>query len=383
MSAFEGVLGSMGFNNPMQQEEPVDVSNIIDNNDIQNLDDIDDQTSDNPAEDNNGEGNQPNDQFEDHSDIPEDVLNNNNNSSDPNEDDNDDLNNNGGNEGSEEVNENEMSNVGLFFDAFAEELGWDVADNDKPTNIQQLVDYIGDMIEQNSAPQYADDRVAQLDQYVKNGGRFEDFYQRQQEALSLDNMDMEDESNQKAAVREYLKYQGYNDDQITRKIDRYEDSDMLEEEAEDALAQLKNIRAAQLEIQERQQAEARQAQEAQAQQFIQDLTGAINSLNSIRGVTIPKEDRRKLYDYITRVDADGLTQYQKDFNSNMVNNLIESAYFTMKGDALLGEARSSGRTAAVNKLRTTLRHQTVNHSRYNVNDNQTRSVVDIASQFYK
>lgn len=137
-----------------------------------------------------------------------------------------------------------MSNVGLFFDAFAEELGWDVADNDKPTNIQELVDYIGDMIEQNSAPQYADDRVAQLDQYVKNGGRFEDFYQRQQEALSLDNMDMEDESNQKAAVREYLKYQGYNDDQITRKIDRYEDSDMLEEEAEDALAQLKNIRAA-------------------------------------------------------------------------------------------------------------------------------------------
>lgn len=383
MSAFEGVLGSMGFNNPMQQEEPVDVSNIIDNNDIQNLDDIDDQTGGDPAEDNNGEGNQPNDQFEDHSDIPEDVLNNNNNSSDPNEDNNDDLNNNGDNEGSEEVNENEMSNVGLFFDAFAEELGWDVADNDKPTNIQELVDYIGDMIEQNSAPQYADDRVAQLDQYVKNGGRFEDFYQRQQEALSLDNMDMEDESNQKAAVREYLKYQGYNDDQITRKIDRYEDSDMLEEEAEDALAQLKNIRAAQLEMQERQQAEARQAQEAQAQQFMQDLTGAINSLSNIRGVNIPKEDRRKLYDYITRVDADGLTQYQKDFNSNMVNNLIESAYFTMKGDALLGEAKSSGRTSAANKLRTMLRHQTVNHSRYNVNDNQTRSVVDIASQFYK
>ena len=86
--------------------------------------------------------------------------------------------------------------------------------------------------------------MAQLDQYVKNGGRFEDFYQRQQESISYENLDLEDESNQKAAVREYLKYQGYNDDQITRKIDRYEDSDMLEEEAEDALAQLKNIRAA-------------------------------------------------------------------------------------------------------------------------------------------
>lgn len=383
MSAFDDLLGGMGFSNTMSQEEPVDVSNMLDNDDVQNLDDNDDQTGNQQgAEDDNGEGNQVIDPHDDNSEIPEDILNN-KQTSDPNQglegnqDDND------GENFSEEVDENEVSNVGAFFDAFAEELGWDVAEEQRPTNVQELVDYIGDMIEQNSTPQYADDRIAQLDTYVKNGGRFEDFYQRQQEALSLDNMDMEDESNQKAAVREYLRFQGYSDDQISRKIDRYEDSDMLEEEAEDAIARLKDIRSAQLAEQERQQAAARQAQEAQAQQFMQDLTGTINSLDNIRGVNIPKEDRRKLYDYITKVDADGYTQYQKDFNSNMVNNLIESAYFTMKGDALLGEARSSGRTSAANKLRTMLRHQTVNHSRYNVNDNQTRSVVDIASQFYR
>jgi len=244
------------------------------------------------------------------------------------------------------------------------------------------VNYIGELIEQNSTPQFANDQIAQLDAYVRNGGKFEDFYQRQQESINYESMDLEDESNQKAAVREYLRYQGYNDDQINRKIERYEDGDMLEEEAEDALAQLKTIRAKELEEQERLQAQARQTQEEQARQFMESLTQSVNTLDNIRGIAIPKEDRKKLFDYITKVDADGLTAYQKDFNANMVNNLIESAYFTMKGDALLGEATRSGRTSAANKLRTILRHQTTNHSRYNVNDNQQRSAVDLASQFF-
>lgn len=244
------------------------------------------------------------------------------------------------------------------------------------------MNYIGELIEQNSTPQFANDQIAQLDAYVRNGGKFEDFYQRQQESINYESMDLEDESNQKAAVREYLRYQGYNDDQINRKIERYEDGDMLEEEAEDALTQLKTIRAKELEEQERLQAQARQTQEEQARQFMESLTQSVNTLDNIRGIAIPKEDRKKLFDYITKVDADGLTAYQKDFNANMVNNLIESAYFTMKGDALLGEATRSGRTSAANKLRTILRHQTTNHSRYNVNDNQQRSAVDLASQFF-
>ena len=379
LSALDGVLSGLGYNNPMSQEESTDVTNILDNDGIENLDNKNTtsniQTS---AEDDEK------DNFDDNSDIPDNVLNQNKNTSNPDDDpdkqddpeDGDDLNN------IDEPNENETTQIGLFFDAFAEELGWDVTDEEKPKSTAELVNYIGELIEQNSTPQFANDQVAQLDAYVRNGGKFEDFYQRQQESINYESMDLEDESNQKAAVREYLRYQGYNDDQINRKIERYEDGDMLEEEAEDALTQLKAIRAKELEEQERMQAQARQTQEEQARQFMESLTQSVNTLDNIRGIAIPKEDRKKLFDYITKVDADGLTAYQKDFNANMVNNLIESAYFTMKGDALLGEATRSGRTSAANKLRTILRHQTTNHSRYNVNDNQQRSAVDLASQFF-
>lgn len=379
LSAFDGVLSDLGYSNTMSQPETTDVTNLLDNDDIEDLDKQD--TTSNVQV--NAEDNSAQDAHDDNSDIPEDILNN-NNTSDPDDANVDDQNNNTDvdDNNSDEPNENETTQIGLFFDAFAEELGWDVNDDEKPKSYGELVDYIGEIIHQNSTPQYANEQVAQLDAYIKNGGKFEDFYQRQQESISYENMDLEDESNQKAAVREYLRYQGYNDDQISRKIERYEDGDMLEEEAEDALARLKDIRANELAQQEQMQAQARQAQEEQARQFMESLTESVNNLDNIRGIAIPKQDRKELFDYITKVDADGLTRYQKDFNANMVNNLIESAYFTMKGDALLGEATRSGRTSAANKLRTMLRHQSTNHSRYNVQENQQRSVVDLASQFY-
>lgn len=199
--------------------------------------------------------------------------------------------------------------------------------------------------------------------------------------MSYDGLNMEDESNQKAVVRDYYRLQGMNDEQINRKIERYEDAGMLEDEATDAVSYLKQYEAARAQQAAQQQEALARAQQEQAYQFVQDLTNGINSLSSIRGITVPKEDRKALYDYITKTDADGLTQYQKDFSANQVNSLIESAYFTMKGDALLGEAKRSGQTSAASKLRNMLRHQSKNHSSYNISDEKPAPAWEIASRY--
>lgn len=180
-----------------------------------------------------------------------------------------------------------------------------------------------------------------------------------------------------------MKLQGFNDEQINRRIERFEDADMLEDEANDAVAMLKNIQEQQLQQAAEEQERMRVAQEERARQFMTDLNSSIASLNNIRGIAVPKEDRKKLLDYITRTDADGLTQYQKDFNQNMVNNLIESAYFTMKGDSLLGEARRNGQTSASSKLRTMLKHQTKSGSSVGVQDEKQASALDLASKFFR
>ena len=66
---------------------------------------------------------------------------------------------------------------------------------------------------------------------------------------SYDNLDIEDESNQKSIVRDYLKTSGYTDEQINKKIERYEDADMLYDEATDAYSRLKEIKQRELETQ--------------------------------------------------------------------------------------------------------------------------------------
>ena len=385
---FEDALNSLGFSGSEGNASVTDIDNhdtatqIIDDpdDDIKNLDNPDDNK---PTEDNkNGDPNAN----EDNSQIPDNILNN---TSDDNKQDseqdqqNTDLNQTDDYNQDENTEDDpgEAEQIGAFFDAFAEANGWSVDEDERPKNVDELVDYIKNVVETNSVPEYADERIEQLDQYVKNGGKFEDFYQTQQRTISYDNIDIEDESNQKQVVRDYYKLQGMSDEQINRKIERYEDADMLEDEATDAVNYLKAYEEQRAQYMAQQQEAQRQAQEQQAIQFAQDLTNGINNLTNIRGISIPKEDKKALYDYITKTDADGLTAYQKEFNGNLVNNLIESAYFTMKGDALLGEANRNGQTSAANKLRNMLRHQTKNHSSYNVGTEKQPQIWDVASRY--
>lgn len=371
------MMSDLGYDNSEQHESVVDMDELTEG--FTGVEDpIEENNEPDPGKQETEEKEGENkDEHDDDSKIPDDVLNRINNQSSEEEldgeQDTDDDN--------TETDPNEAQQIGAFFDAFAEALDWDVKDEDRPDSIESLIDYIGDVVEQNSTPQYADQRIAELDQYVKNGGKFEDFYNNRSQVESYKNLDMEDEANQKAVVRDYMKMQGYTDEQISRKIERYEDADMLEDEATDAVVYLERVREQQLQQALAEQEQVRMAQEQQAMEFMNSLNTSIASLDNIRGISVPKEDRKALLDYITKTDANGLTQYQKDFNQNMVSNLIESAYFTMKGDALLGSATRNGQTSAASKLRTMLRHQMKNHSSFNVQEEKAPQAWEMASRF--
>ena len=375
-SIIDAALEQAGFSNPEQNgidESATNVDNIFDGTIITDGD----NTNEDPADDAEGDmkDSVENPDSNDDSEIPENVLNNDNNDSSESDDSDDEQGE------TEEVDQNESNQVTAFFDAFAEAMQWQVDDKYKPNTVEGIVDYMTQLVEENSKPQYSDPRVKQLDEYIKNGGQFDDFYTGLSQEIQYDMLDMEDESNQKAVVSEYLQLQGYNDDQIKKKIDRYMDADMLEDEAQDAVSQLKIYKQHELEQQQIAQQQAYEQQQQQLQQFSSDLSNSISNLTQIRGINVPKEDRAALMDYITRTDENGLTQYQKDFNSNMVNNLIESAYFTMKGDALISGAEKKGNTDAVTKLRKMLRHSSKNRSSQNVGETK-RSAIDIASRLF-
>lgn len=378
-SGFDDVLGSI-YSNVEGHEGVTDMNTLDSTIEIPLEDEEDKKEPPVKTEDGKTEDDTKNDSHEDDSDIPEDVLNG--DTKNVEEQQTTKV------ENTEETEEEtepsdadvvEAQQVGLLFDAIGQQLGWNMADideKDRPLNVEDLTKYWAEVIKENSKPEYADDRIQQLDEYVKNGGKFEDFYQRQSDKLSLDDIDMEDETNQKAVIRELLKHSNYSDEQINKKIARYEDNDMLFEESEDALDRLKQIRTQELEEATRKQEEYARMQEEQSKAFLDSVTKDINSLTNIRGIAIPKEDRKALFDYIFKVDQNGMSQYQKDFNENLSKNLIESAYFTMKADTLISGAERKGESSAADKLRKMLRHTTKNHSTYNADDKQ-KSVTDL------
>lgn len=263
-----------------------------------------------------------------------------------------------------------------FFDSLSEQLGWsDVEDEDKPKTAEDLIEYFKDVIEENSVPQYASEEVEKLDEFVRNGGNLKDYFSIDAD-IDLDNIEVEDnEINQKLVVKEFLKEKGFSAKQIDKKITKYEDAGILEDEAVDALEALKDIKAERKEkLLEEQQKSAREAQKQQ-QTFFDNVVSEIKGMDSIYGIEIPEKDKRALLEYIFKPDAEGVTKYQKDYAKSL-KNLITSAYFTMKGDSLITIAKQKGKKDALDNFKNSLRGSGVTKkSRKQVINNDSTSTI--------
>ena len=72
-------------------------------------------------------------------------------------------------------------------------------------------------------------------------------------------------------------------------------------------------------------------------------------------------------------------KYQKEY-AKSTKNLIESAYFTMKGDALISQAKRSGETSAVSRLKQTLSSNKISGSKQTINNGSAVPLWSLASQ---
>lgn len=275
----------------------------------------------------------------------------------------------------EEVEESadETTIVTGFFDSLSEKLGWDdIEDDDKPKTVEDLIDYFNDVIEENSVPQYASEEVEQLDKFVKNGGNLRDYFSIDNE-IDLDDIDLEDESNQKLVLKEFLKEKGFNAKQIEKKLTKYEEAGILEDESQDAAEALKDIRENKKQQLLKDQENAAKLAAQRQQEYFDTVVNEIKGMDNIRGVKIPEKDKQILLEYIFKPTSDGMTKFQKDW-SKSVKNLIESAYFTMKGDTLVKAAEVKGQNAAINKFKNSLNRTGVSRKTNKQDNTNTESM---------
>lgn len=260
----------------------------------------------------------------------------------------------------EEVEDNNEENVVTnFFDAMAEKLNWEFEEGeDKPKNVDELINYFQNVIEENSKPEYSSEEVEALDNFVKQGGDLKKYLTIDAE-LDLDDIDIEDEANQKLVVKQLLKEKGFSTKKIDKLVSRYEEAGLLEDEAQDALEDLKEIKEEKKKQLLEDQKKAYREQLQRQQQFYDNVVSEIKGLKNIRGITVPEKDKKVLMDYILKPDTDGKTKYQKDYAKGGVKNLIESAYFTMNADKLIEAAKREGNNSAIDKFRRSLKSSSI------------------------
>lgn len=267
-----------------------------------------------------------------------------------------------------------------FFDSLAQQLGWDdVEDDEKPKTAEDLIDYFKEVIEENSTPKYSSEEVEKLDEFVRNGGNLKDYFSIDAD-IDLTDIEVEDnEINQKIVVKELLKEKGYSAKSIEKKLTKYEEAGILEDEAIDALEELREIKdkkKEQLLVNQQKQAEEAQRQQ---QEFFENVVTEIKGMNSIYGVEVPEKDKRALLEYIFKADANGVTRYQKDYAKSL-KNLITSAYFTMKGDSLIDIAKKKGKRDAIDTFKSSLTKNkgiSTKSKKQTVNSNDDGSIWDI------
>jgi len=241
----------------------------------------------------------------------------------------------------------------LFQKELYDELGWEVDEDEEVATAKELVEKLNTAVSESSKPQYASEELQSLDDFVKQGGKLQDYFNKTPGGtMDLTDPDLTSEVVQKDIVREYLSaVRGYKEERIKRTLSRHEEGGILEEEAEDALELLKEYKSdSQKRLLDAQEKYADNV-EKQQQNFYFDVQDNIKNLKDIRGIKISGKDKQELLDYIFKPESDGRTKYQKEYASN-VNHLIESAFFTKDKDknTLVTKAKQSAKSDAYKEI---------------------------------
>ena len=243
-----------------------------------------------------------------------------------------------------------------FASSIADKLGLDLEKDSKFEKLDDVIDLMTEVIKANSKPAYASPEVEEYDQYVRNGGNLKEFYdQVYKDSVDPDKVDLESEKDQKAVIEANLKLLGYKEERIKKVIERYEDAEVLKDEAEDALESLKENQIKKAKTLLADQEKERIAAEKQNKEFVDNVIKYVNNLNDILGVEVDSKTKKEMVDYIFRVKPDGSTAFQKDYATDMVKSLVESAYIKKYGDLLVNKTSKKATDAALNKVRDKLK----------------------------
>jgi hypothetical protein len=239
-------------------------------------------------------------------------------------------------------------------DLVSEKFGLEIPEDGIDNNMEGFLSYLEKAVQEKSKPTYSSDYVRDLDEFVKNGGDPEDFISKNQ-MIDFDNIDLSDETNQRYILEDYYKMKGFSDIKAKKLIDKSVDSGDIEEDALDAVEELKQMQEAQKKrMIEEQKAYSEKIKEDQ-KTFVSNAKTYVEKLDEFAGMKITKTDKEKLLPFVFEIGKDGKTAYQREYEKDPIKFLVGSALVTLLGDNLKSKVKGAAKEDMYNDVKKVLR----------------------------
>lgn len=231
-----------------------------------------------------------------------------------------------------EVKEKNLENFMPLYEGLHKSLGWEVPEKGSLEDTWEgFSKYLGQIISQNSRPQYSSDEVARFDNYVKKGGNPRTFWETTFGQPDYDNMSVESIPEQKSVMEKFfmLKNPNWDQDKRSKRIGQLEETGLLEEDATEALAELKEYSKGSKERLEVVQDEQIESDRKRYSDDLSKIEASINGAEDIAGYQLSPAEKSDFFKYITDRDNEGITDYKKFMIEK--GNSIKLAMFAFKG----------------------------------------------------
>lgn len=195
--------------------------------------------------------------------------------------------------------------------------------------------------------------LGEIFDYVMLGGKVEDYYKAITPEIDYKSVDLENETVQKSILKTLYRNNGYSDEQITKKLDKFEIAGILKEEAEEA-----SVLLAKAQEQEKSVLIENQRKEAEAiRQRQAKMWGEMEQIvknRKVQDFEIPVSEIQSTLDYMKKPVKNGMSQWQIDQNELTLEDRAALAFF-MKNKGKLGKyINQAATTQRVSTLRSKL-----------------------------
>lgn len=234
----------------------------------------------------------------------------------------------------------EINPYGMLIKGIYESFGEDLGENNpfaEVDSFEGFVDFLNEFVAANATPNYSSEEVAQLDEYVRNGGNLKDFFNNAYSSYDPTEADLTDEAAQEQLIRNYLKEVSPNlaSRQVDKLIKAAKEDDTLEQEAKETHEKYVKLFKEKQESTLKAQAEtAKQAEQRSKQQQEQFISDVKNATKDTFGHEVSPKEKEAFINWVFKPGPDNKTGYQKAIETTpmLLPRMLYAAFSGLTSD---------------------------------------------------